>query len=40
MIHVGALPGTPAGALGLAQIEKQALREKLRTPSSSCEGMP
>src|SRR2546422_10008688 len=27
MIHVGALPGTPAGALGLAEIEKQALRE-------------
>src|SRR6516225_6593185 len=27
MIHVGALPGTPAGALSLAEIEKQALRE-------------
>src|SRR5881392_3532231 len=27
MIHVGALPGTPAGALGLAEIEKQALSE-------------
>ena len=27
MIHVGALPGTPAGALGVAEIEKQALGE-------------
>ena len=27
MIHVGALPGTPASGLGLDQIEKQALHE-------------
>src|SRR5262245_10997337 len=27
MIHIGALPGTPASGLGLADIEKQALRE-------------
>jgi len=27
MIHIGALPGTPAGTLGLSEIEKQALRE-------------
>ena len=27
MIHVGALPGTPASGLGLAALEKQALRE-------------
>src|SRR5438270_523838 len=27
MIHVGALPGTPACGLSLAEIEKQALRE-------------
>lgn len=27
MIHVGALPGTPASGLSLANIEKQALRE-------------
>jgi len=27
MIHVGALPGTPASGLSLAELEKQALRE-------------
>jgi membrane complex biogenesis BtpA family protein len=27
MIHLGALPGTPAAKLGLAEIEKQAVRE-------------
>ncbi len=27
MIHVGALPGTPAGALSLAEIEAQAVKE-------------
>ena len=27
MIHLGALPGTPASTLSLAEIEKQALRE-------------
>ena len=27
MIHLGPLPGTPAGGLSLAEIEKQALRE-------------
>lgn len=27
MIHLGALPGTPANGLSLAQIERQALRE-------------
>jgi len=27
MIHVGALPGTPAGGLSLAELERQAVRE-------------
>ena len=34
MIHVGALPGTPAGRRPLREIEAQALKEAARTTMS------
>src|SRR5882672_10724172 len=39
MIHVGALSGTPAGGLSLAEIEKQALREAKMFRDSSVHGL-
>lgn len=39
MIHVGALPGTPANGLSLADIEKQALREAKILRAAGVQGL-
>jgi membrane complex biogenesis BtpA family protein len=39
MIHLGALPGTPANGLSLAQIEKQALHEASQLRNSGVHGL-
>jgi membrane complex biogenesis BtpA family protein len=39
MIHVGALPGTPAGRLGLAELEQQAVREAFILRDGGVQGL-
>jgi predicted TIM-barrel enzyme len=39
MIHVGALPGTPASGLGLGDLEKQALREPTIFRNAGVQGL-
>jgi membrane complex biogenesis BtpA family protein len=39
MIHLGALPGTPASKLSLAEIEKQALREAIIFRAAGVHGL-
>ena len=39
MIHVGALPGTPAGKMSLSQIEKQAIAEAMTLVEGGVHGL-